>query len=152
MSIDTERFTTVPLFEGLTHREIADLLRIAEDVVANAGDVIVKEDDPGDGFYVIGKGSYDVIKGDNPNAPLARLQELSFFGEMALVSQKPRTASVICVAEGRLKKFPVEEFQKLFDEGDPVAHRVIYNMARILADRLTRLEERYLDAVWKASH
>ena len=152
MTIDTERFSTVPLFEGLKPLEISSFLKISEDVVAKAGDVIVKEGDPGDGFYVIGKGAFDVVKGDAAtNTALARLQELSFFGEMSLVSNEPRTASVICVEEGRLKKFPVSAFQQLFETHDSVAHRVIYNMSRILAQRLTRLEERYLSEVWKAS-
>ncbi len=151
MNVDTERFSTVPLFEGLEPMQVAGFLRIAEDVVASAGDVIVKEGNAGDGFYVIGKGAYDVIKGDSPDNALARLEELSFFGEMSLVSNLPRTASVICVEEGRLKKFPLAGFQELFDSADPVAYRVIFNMSRILAERLARLEERFLAEVWKAS-
>ena len=141
MSIDTERFSTVPLFEGLNPSEIMGVLKIAEDVTANAGEAIVKEGDPGDGFYVIGKGAFDVVKGDVDNA-LARLEELSFFGEMSLVSHEPRTASVICVEAGRLKKFPLEAFTKMIEEESPVAFKVIHNMARMMAHRLARLEER----------
>ena len=50
-----------------------------------------------------------------------------------------------------LKKFPVDAIQGLFDQGDPTAYRIVYNMARILATRLARLEERYVEEIWKAS-
>ncbi|MGE3165421.1 MAG: cyclic nucleotide-binding domain-containing protein [Planctomycetota bacterium] len=139
-----ERFNTVPLFEGLHHREIMELLRIAEDVVAESGQVIVSQGDRADGFFVIGAGAFEVVKrgANNKKTVLARLEELSYFGEMALVRREPRSASVVCVAPGRLKKFPSALFDQLIEEQNLTAYRVIHNMCRILAERLSRVEER----------
>ena len=58
------------------------------------------------------------------------------------VSDDQRSASVICVAEGRLKRFPKERFRALLEQGDLTAYRVVLNMCRILAQRLARADER----------
>ena len=93
MSTDTETFATVPLFEGLEYTDIGRILKISENVSASAGDVILREGEPGDAFYIISAGAFEVRKGANV---LARLEGLSFFGEMSLVSEAPRVADVVC--------------------------------------------------------
>ncbi|MFN0058838.1 MAG: cyclic nucleotide-binding domain-containing protein [Planctomycetota bacterium] len=144
MEYDTERFSTVPLFEGLASREISDLLRITQDVRADEGMEVIRQGQIGDAFYVIGAGEFEVLKTGKEKVVLARLQQLSYFGEMSMVSAEPRSASVICVSSGRLKKFPISKFNKLLDEGNVTAYKVIRNMCRILAQRLARLEERFV--------
>ncbi len=140
--IDTEKFATVPLFLGLSQPEIVKLIKISENFTANSGDVIVREGDVGDGVYVIAAGAFEVKKSGAESKSLARLEAMSFFGEMALVSDEPRSASVVCVESGRLKKFDVTKFNALLDAGDLTAYKVIRNMSRILAQRLARLGER----------
>ena len=139
--MDTEKFATVPLFLGLAHPEILKILRISEHVVAQPGTVIVREGDPGDGVYIIASGAFEVVKSGAEKA-VARLGELSFFGEMSLVRDEPRSASVVCVEAGRLKKIPADKFNELLEAEDQTAYKVIHRMCRILADRLARLEER----------
>jgi CRP/FNR family transcriptional regulator, cyclic AMP receptor protein len=139
--IHPERYLTVPLFLGLEPREIISLLKISEDLVVAEGEEIVREGDQGDGFYVIAKGAFEVRKGQSKEI-LARLEELSFFGEMALVTQSPRSASVVCVEQGRLKKFAMDKFNRMLMAGDIVAYKVIRNMSRILAERLERAQAR----------
>ena len=140
--MDTEKFETVPLFAGLAQQEIMKLLKISESLTANPGDAIVRQGDPGDGVYVIAAGAFEVQKTGAQKKSLARLEELSFFGEMSLVSAEPRAASVVCVQAGRLKKIPADKFNQLLEAGDLTAYKVIHNMSRILAQRLARLEER----------
>jgi len=137
-----ESFQKVPLFEGLEPAEISQLLRISEDISARKSDTVVLQDTPGDGFYIIGAGAFEVLKSGNRNEVLGRLEQLSFFGEMSLISNDVRSATVMCVEDGRLKKIPSEPFQKLLEEGDLVAYKVILNMARILAQRLAASDNR----------
>ncbi|HIA27700.1 MAG TPA: cyclic nucleotide-binding domain-containing protein [Planctomycetes bacterium] len=137
-----ESFQRVPLFDGLSPSEIADLLRISEDVETKKGDTIVLQGSPGDGFYVIGAGSFEVLKSGNRNEVLARLEDNAYFGEMSLVSEDVRSATVMCIEDGRLKKFAKEPFNQLLDEGDLTAFKVVRNMARILAQRLAASDER----------
>jgi CRP-like cAMP-binding protein len=147
--VETERYGRVPLFKDIPSMEIARLLKIAQDVVARKGQPIVREGDPGDGFFVIAKGEFEVRKrrGEGEgDAVLAKLGECSFFGEMSLVTYGPRAATVVCVEEGRLKKFPTKAFEALLESGDVIAYKVVRNMCRILAERLQRLGERFVAA------
>lgn len=139
-----ERYQTVPLFEGLEHSEIADLLRNAEDITASEGDEIFRQGDPADGFFVIGAGEFEILKTGRESKVLAKLSEFSYFGEMTLFLDSPRTATAICVESGRLKKFSKTKFNTLLDDGHPTAMRVVRNMARILAERLHRLDEKFV--------
>lgn len=139
MPSDVERFATVPLFEGLTPEEIAYLLRVAEDVPATEGDVLIRDGDQADAFYVIAAGAFEVRKKDET---LARLEDFSYFGEMSLCSNEPRSATVVCVRTGRLKKFSIDTFQRMIDSGNKIAYKVLRSMCRILAKRLARLGER----------
>jgi len=137
-----ERFDKVPLFEGLAPLEIAQLLRITEDVTARNGDFVVRQGTPGDGFYVIGAGKFEVLKTGKKEEVLARLEQLSSFGEMSLVTDEPRSASILCIEEGRLKKFPKTRFRELLDEGSLPAYKVVRNMCRLLARRLAALDDK----------
>lgn len=137
-----EKFDKVPLFEGLAPLEIAQLLRITEDVPAKKGDTVVRQGSAGDGFYVIGAGKFEVRKTGKREEVLARLEELSSFGEMSLVTDEPRTASIHCVEDGRLKKFPKSRFRELLDEGNLPAYKVVRNMCRLLARRLAALDDK----------
>ena len=145
MSVDTEKFASVPLFESLDQQEIMKLLKLSEHLIVKGGDEIVRQGDSGDGVYIISDGVFDVLKSGSDNKVLARLEQLSFFGEMALVSDSPRAASVVCVEDGRLTKIPIEKFNELLNQGDLTAFKVVRNMSRILAQRLARLEEQLVN-------
>lgn len=142
MTVDSEHFATVPLFDCLEPMEIVGLLDIAENLTIEPGQVVLREGETGDGFYVISSGAFEVTKGEGEGKVLARLEELSFFGEMSLVSRKPCTASVICRERARVKHFPVEKFEALLKAGNLSAYKVTYAMGRILADRLDRVNRR----------
>ena len=98
----TESFEKVPLFVGLAPTEIQDLLRIAEDIEAKKSDTVVLQDTPGDGFYIISAGAFEVLKSGNRNEVLGRLERMSFFGEPAVCIAWPSIAprawvSIECV-------------------------------------------------------
>lgn len=143
MSTDyVEKFDQVPLFVGLEMLEIRELLKITEGIQVKKGDLVVRQDTPGDGFYVIGAGKFEVLKAGNSDKVLARLEMLSSFGEMSLVTDDNRSASVLCVEEGRLTKFPKAGFEKLLEAGSLPAYKVVRNMCRLLARRLAGMDER----------
>ncbi len=140
MAIEVERFAAVPLFDELSPLEIADLLPLAETVSAKPGDVILQEGGAGDALYIISHGAFEVVKQGKQNTVLARLEEMSFFGEISLVTNRPCTASVICVEAGRLRKFSKEKIQNLLKADNMIAYKLIYGMSRILAERLAALD------------
>ena len=95
-------------------------------------------------FYVIAKGVLDVVltdKGETPKV-LARLSDLSCFGEMGLVNDAPHSASVIAVENSRLRRFSIEKFHQLMELEDRVVYRMILGLARLISHRLQSSDDR----------
>ncbi len=88
----------VPLFSRLKDRELKAILKSATDKEFKAGTKIVSEGDAGVGFYLIISGGADVRRGEER---LARLGKGSFFGEMSLLDDAPRSADVIATEDTR---------------------------------------------------
>jgi CRP-like cAMP-binding protein len=89
-----------PLFEGFDEGALADLIRELRLVSASAGDVILTEGEPGHSLFVIAAGAVRVyVKGeDGKSRKVADLPSGSFFGEIAALSGRPRTATVTAAA------------------------------------------------------
>ena len=87
---------TVPLFADLTPNtlaEVADQMMIHE---ADAGDIVLRQGDPGDLFYLIRSGKVEVrVKEDGHEKKVAELQQGQYFGEAALITDEPRNATIV---------------------------------------------------------
>lgn len=90
--IPIEVFGAVPLFRGLGNDELVAIGRLSKKMEFKAGEAIVKEGDAGLGFYIIMSGRASVRR---KNRIVAELGRGSFFGEMALLDNQPRSADVI---------------------------------------------------------
>ncbi|CEG68189.1 Putative cAMP-dependent protein kinase regulatory subunit [Rhizopus microsporus] len=93
----------VPLFKSL---EISEIHKIADSLVSvryKHGDVVVREGEPGNNFYLIEDGKAVVYKmaPDGTQQKVNEMKKGDYFGELALLNDKPRAATV--VAEGPLK-------------------------------------------------
>jgi CRP-like cAMP-binding protein len=85
-----------PLFEGLTEDELLTMIRELRLLSFDAGDIIITEGEPGQSLFILTAGlvKVSVRNAQGRNVKVTELRAGSFFGEMATVSGKPRTASV----------------------------------------------------------
>jgi small-conductance mechanosensitive channel len=95
-----ELLSAVDIFSPLTAEELNALAAGASGRVFAPGETIIREGDSGDSMFVVHRGSVDVrVDSDGTPRTIKRLGEGAFFGEMALFTGEPRTASVVAAEE-----------------------------------------------------
>jgi cAMP-dependent protein kinase regulator len=111
-----EFLAKVSILESLDYYERLTVADALTPVQFNDGDIIVKQGEPGDDFYVIEEGTAIVLQqrsADEPQVEVGRLGKSDYFGEIALLLDRPRAATV--VAKGPLKcvKLDRARFERL---------------------------------------
>ena len=104
----------IPLFADLSEEDLEQLYQMAETVSVPAGQLVLQEGDQGDSLYVVLAGELEVTKRQgSQDVLLALYKPGQFFGEMALLEQAPRSASVRTFQESRLLMISQAAFQTL---------------------------------------
>ena len=114
----------------LTPPDIQQLLQKLESVNVKAGDVIIRQGDEGDYFYIIREGKCSVTRlaaGGGWDVPLAELFPGDCFGEEALVSDVKRNATISMVADGTLMRLSKQDFVAILKKN--LVHYVDYEQA-----------------------
>lgn len=88
-------FEKIPLFQGCDAIALANLAMMLQPVVVAPGDFIMRQGEVGTTMYIIARGQVEVV--DASGKGMATLKEGDFFGELALLFSKPRTASIRAV-------------------------------------------------------
>jgi CRP-like cAMP-binding protein len=105
-----------PTFRNLPPANIEELLYRLEPIVVHAGDVIIKQGDIGDYFYMIDDGTALVTRNpddDEDSIEMAELNKGASFGEAALITENPRNATVTMMSDGILLRLSKDDFNKL---------------------------------------
>jgi CRP/FNR family transcriptional regulator, cyclic AMP receptor protein len=121
----------VPLFEGLSRRELVQLERVCEDLEVEQGTVLCKEGEVGREFFVLVDGKVQVIR---KGRRVATMGGGDFVGEIALVTELPRTATVTAETPVRLFVLTSREFHAVLDRNPNVERKVLRALARRLAE------------------
>lgn len=104
------------IFEGLTQKEIAYFIMMSETLKFNKGATIMSEGDVSDNrAYMIESGSVDVYR---QGIHIATLHEGDIFGEMALITNEPRSARVVSNASTEILAFNKDEFLMLYKQSE----------------------------------
>ena len=108
----------VPMFKHCTNAQIEELSELADGLAVDPDQVLIREGEIGDEFYVLGSGEAVVSRAGKE---VARLGPGDFFGELALFDGAPRNATVTSTTGVTLVGLNREAFQKLL--GDAPAFR-----------------------------
>ena len=123
----------VPLFEGLSRRDLEHVAKLVRGRSLKAGELLFREGDPGDKFYILQSGSIEILK-EKAGAEADRLavkKAGDAFGEMALLTEAPRSATVRALEPTNLLVVSREQFEQLLG-GDTLALRVMRSLAKSL--------------------
>ncbi len=95
VSVDAERLAKLPFFDGIDPAGLRELAGLFATETFKDGDAVVREGEPGDKFYLIVRGSFEIAKSDGEEGErrIAILQDGDHFGEIALLKGIPRTAT-----------------------------------------------------------
>jgi CRP-like cAMP-binding protein len=126
-----ELLKRTPLLAGLNQRDLEEVGRLADEVDVPAGRVLIKEGDPGQEFYVLVDGTVRIERGGKA---IRTLGPGDFFGDIALVVERPRIASAIVETDGRLLVVGHREFHSLMDRFPSIRISVLESIAHRLAD------------------
>ncbi len=133
-----------PLFSGFSENHLRILIELAQVQEFAPGEVIVHEGEPGDSFAVLLAGQVQIEKmtPEGYPRPLAMLTDQGdFFGEMAVVDIKPRSATARAHTQTRTVLFSKQALVRLFDAHPEAMTLVAFNIARVLSARLRSIDE-----------
>lgn len=123
----------VPLFEGLPRSDLERIAQLVKPRQLSAGEFLFREGDAGDKFYVVFRGAVEILKerplGDHER--LAVHRDGGAFGEMALLNDAPRSASVRAAEDTRLLSVSREDFDTLLG-GESLTVRLMRGLAKAL--------------------
>jgi len=125
------------LFRGLSARDIETVFSKGSTLRFHMGETVFEKGAPGNLLYVILQGRAGVYDGDRL---LAYLETGEIFGEMALVTREPRSATVVATTPAILFAITDFAFQNLLTKR--VAVQLLLNMLRSLSRRIRGLNER----------
>ena len=122
-----EALKRAPLFEGLSRKELTQLARVSEDMEIPAGTALCKEGEIGHEFFVIVDGKVEITR---KGRKVAMRGSGEFVGEIALLEQTPRTATVTAKTPLRVFVLTDRDFRSLLDESPSVERKVLRTLAR----------------------
>ena len=126
-----EALKRAPLFEGLSRAELVLISRVSEDLEVPAGRVLCRQGEIGHEFFVIIEGEIDVTR---DGEHLGTRSSGDFFGEIALLEEIPRTATVTAKTPLRFFVLTRQAFTRLIDANPRVERKVLRALARRVAD------------------
>ncbi|MGW5237670.1 cyclic nucleotide-binding domain-containing protein [Monashia sp. NPDC004114] len=131
MAAPIELIRRVPLFQGLDEKHLKSLARSFSDRTFSAGELIVREGAGGVGFFVIEEGEAVVTVHGQARRTLS---PGDYFGEIALIDEGPRTASVEAKTDIRVHALSPWEFRPLVEENASIAWPLLVALARRLRE------------------
>jgi len=118
VDVDARRLKSFPILESLDEEKLADLAPFFATETFQPGREIVRQNDPGDKFYIIARGKVEVWRTEEQSGNtkcVAVLQDGDFFGEITLITGFPRTATVRTVTVCTCISLERGQFNRMMD-------------------------------------
>jgi CPA1 family monovalent cation:H+ antiporter len=129
-----ELIRKVPLFSKLSKKELQEIAQLADEIDLPEGKVLTRQGAPGREFVVLLDGSAAV---DKDGKRVNSLGKGDFFGEIALVTKQPRTATVTLTSPARALVITERDFSMLLKHSPDIGRGILEALAERLAPELS---------------
>lgn len=116
-----EMLAKVPLFEGLSDKELAEISNLTSRITVHAGRELTKQGASGQEFVIVLEGSVDVLI---DGVVVASPDAGQFYGEIALLDDRPRTATVVARTDVTVDVIARRDFAKMLERQPQLATRL----------------------------
>ncbi len=150
---ERERLGRVAILSDLSEEEIELVLRISRRIAVPVGTVIMREEEVGDTMFFFAEGEVDVSKSltlklgrhgfGNAEKSMVKLNAnmVSFFGEMAMFENEPRSATITASTDCVVYEVRQEDFVNLCDERPDIGMKILRRIATTLSHRIRKGNE-----------
>ncbi len=149
--INEEYFKKVYIFQDLEEEEMEQVLKMLTSQFFFAGQVIISEGEPGDSMYVMCEGEVEVTKRltmmldqDTLREKLMirlKAEDGGSFGEMALLENEARSATVTALTDCRLLELHREDFLQYVEKNSLTGVKIMLRLAQLLSRNLRKTNQ-----------
>ena len=138
----TELLHKCILFKDLDDDELKKILSITKEVRYKKGEMIFKKDDPDDSLYLILDGAVRIsIEIGGEKEVLTVLNRGFHFGEMALIDNVPRSATVEAVEHSKLLRIRKANFDRVLESDIDIELKVLRSMTQAFTNRIRDIDK-----------
>jgi CRP/FNR family cyclic AMP-dependent transcriptional regulator len=148
LSDTSDLLGSLPLFESLNERELAELVAVAVPRTFQRGEVIFQEGSQGDVLYVIRSGRV-LIKREHTGGRTIALAEMGagdMFGELAVFDKEVRSATVECIEPTKAVALTSGDVSRVLTRNPEIAVKVIQALSRRLREANSRIGDQYFQS------
>ena len=135
----------VKILENVNEKALAYLNSMFKEQQNTIGDIIIYEGDVGEDIFIVKSGTLDVIKN---GVKIGELTDGDTFGEMAIIDNQARSATVRATTDVVLSKLTYKDFYQLKEYDIEGYATIIMNLAKELSQRVRDIDEK-LQKIWR---
>ncbi|MEW5799646.1 MAG: cyclic nucleotide-binding domain-containing protein [Bacteroidota bacterium] len=139
-----EMLSKIPVFEKLEAKELRQIAGIVHRRQYAKGEYVFYQGDPGLGMYVVEKGKVGIVVGDNgTQQEVTEMDDGDFFGEIALLDESPRSASVIVKEDSQLIGFFRPDLFDVIEKTPKTGLKIVMKLAEMIGERLRHMNSEF---------
>jgi CRP/FNR family transcriptional regulator, cyclic AMP receptor protein len=134
----------IPIFKDLNKRELSAIERILHRREYIADELVIRQGEPGMGMYIIESGKV-VVLSEPAGVQLSELSDGDFFGEVSLLDETPRSATVVAKCPTRILGFFQSDLFSLIERNPRLGVKIVIRLTQFLGERLKRANQQVLE-------
>lgn len=140
---------SIPLLSGLSYEEAKSFISVGTVLRAKKDDLIVRTGDVGNEMFVLLTGAVEVRLTDSGGTErnLVTLSQGDVFGEVAFLSESPRSANVVAMCDAEVLVLTQAFLKKVMEAMPRITVKVLFNLSLVLCERLKHSNENWMAAL-----